>query len=192
MSPLQHVLAKITRGLRLMIGRCVLTAIDDSTGIQLVDVSTISRTRRSRLEHFQPYGLSSRPRVGAEGLVAFLGGSQDHGIVFMVGDRRYRLKPLQDGGCALHDHLGDYIEIRPADREIKLVAQKVTISASTNRIEGPLTVTGFAQFEGSVKADGSLTAGEVTSENAGLNMTQVRNTYNAHTHPGGGAPNPQM
>jgi phage baseplate assembly protein V len=47
------------------------------------------------MEHFEPYGFTSNPLAGAEGVVTFLGGDRSHAIALVIADRRYRLQSLQ-------------------------------------------------------------------------------------------------
>lgn len=179
--------------LQQMFLRCVLRAIDDERRMQLVEVSTLAGAVRGKAEHFHPYGFSSKPLPGAEGLVGFVGGAQDHPILITVADRRYRLQPLQDGGVALHNQFGDFVVLRPDDREIEVHAgTKVILSSPDVEVQGRFKVTGTSQFDAQIHCDAGVVAAEVTSENADLNMSQVKNHYNIHVHPGGGAPNPQM
>jgi phage baseplate assembly protein V len=188
-----NALAALKNRMQLMLGRCVLRAIDDEKKMQLVEVGTLSGAVRGKVEHFHPYGFSSKPLPGAEGVVGFVGGAQDHPILLVVADRRYRFQPLQDGGCALHSQFGDFVVLRPADREIEVhAATKVILSAPDVEVVGRFKVTGTSQFDAQINCDASIVGNEVRSVSADLNMSQVKNFYNAHVHPGGGAPNPQM
>lgn len=188
-----NALAALKNRMQLMLGRCVLRAIDDGKLMQIVEIGTLSGAVRGKVEHFHPYGFSSKPLPGAEGVVGFVGGAQDHPILLVVGDRRYRLHPLQDGGVALHNQFGDFVVLRPDDREIEVhAATKVILSAPDVEVQGRFRVTGTSQFDAQINCDANIVGDEVRSENADLNLTQVKNFYNAHVHPGGGAPNPQM
>ena len=79
-----------------------------------------------------------------------------------------------------------------------LTGTQLTIICPTINITGDITLTGNLNMTGILDITGSLTctgniassAGSV-SDSSGT-MQQMRNTYNTHTHPGGGIPNPQM
>ncbi len=182
------------RVFRLMIRRCVVRQVDDEKNMQLLQLGTFKKAVRGNVEHFHPYGLSTKPLEGAEGIYAQIGGDADHGVALVISDRRYRLKPLQDGGVALYAYTGDYVVVRPDDREVEVHAGlKVILSAPDVEVQGRLKVTGTAHFDAQINCDAGVIANEITSQSAGpLNMSQVKNKYNTHVHPGGGAPNPQM
>lgn len=64
------------------------------------------------MEHFEPYGFTSNPLAGAEGIATFLGGDRSHGVVLVVADRRYRLKALAAGEVAIYTDEGDKIHFK--------------------------------------------------------------------------------
>ncbi|MNJ39254.1 Bacteriophage Mu Gp45 protein [compost metagenome] len=82
------------------------------------------------LEHFEPYGFTSHPLPGAEGIAAFLGGDRSHGIVLAVADRRYRLQALEAGEVALYTDEGDKVHLKRG-RIIDIETDTLNIRAST-------------------------------------------------------------
>ncbi|EGH25839.1 Phage baseplate assembly protein V, partial [Pseudomonas amygdali pv. mori str. 301020] len=64
------------------------------------------------MEHFEPYGFTSNPLAGAEGIAAFIGGDRSHGLLLVVADRRYRLKGLESGEVAIYTDEGDKIHLK--------------------------------------------------------------------------------
>lgn len=64
------------------------------------------------MEYFEPYGFTSNPLAGAEGIATFLGGDRSHGVVLVVADRRYRLKALAAGEVAIYTDEGDKIHFK--------------------------------------------------------------------------------
>lgn len=95
-----------------MIGRAVISAVDDSKNIQLMKIDLLADETKEGVERFQNYGFTSYPKAGAEGLVLFVGGDRDHGIVVNVDDRRFRLKNLAEGEVALFTDEGDKIHFK--------------------------------------------------------------------------------
>jgi phage gp45-like len=57
------------------------------------------------------YGLTSRPRPGADAAVAFLGGNRGAGVVIATSDGRFSVQ-LADGEVALHTHEGAKVHLR--------------------------------------------------------------------------------
>lgn len=85
-----------------VIGRGVVTSIDDTTGLARGQSTTGADQIADDIEFITPYGLSFRPAAGAETLVWSVGASARH-LLAMVFDRRIRLKStLEEGEVALH------------------------------------------------------------------------------------------
>ncbi|WP_431477838.1 phage baseplate assembly protein domain-containing protein [Massilia eburnea] len=59
-------------------------------------------------------GFTSVPKPGAEGVVVFVGGNRDHGLVIAVEDRRFRLKGLASGEVAIYDDQGQKVHLTRA------------------------------------------------------------------------------
>lgn len=96
------VIARLASRVRLSIGRAVLRGVNDARKLQAVQVEIRAGEVRDGAEHFQTYGLTSKPFVGAEGIALAVGGSTDHMVVICVDDRRYRVKGLADGEVCLY------------------------------------------------------------------------------------------
>jgi len=96
------LLAPLSRRLRLMASRAVLSLISDATGMQIVQVKLLNGEVRDGIERVQNYGFTSVPLPGAEAIFLSLGGDRDHGIVITADDRRYRIKGLQGGEVAIY------------------------------------------------------------------------------------------
>ncbi len=101
----------LERRVQMMVGRAIVTAVDDERGVQEVQVEILSDETQDGVEHLQPYGFAAHPKAGAEGVVLAAGGTRSHAVVIAVGDRRYRLKSLAEGEVALFDDLGQVIRL---------------------------------------------------------------------------------
>lgn len=96
------LIRQLFRRVQLMVGRAVLTAVDDSLQLQAVQVEAFSGEVVDGAERFQDYGLSSHPPRGAEALLLAVGGIRQHPIVAAVVDRRYRPTGLEEGEVILY------------------------------------------------------------------------------------------
>jgi phage baseplate assembly protein V len=178
---------RMTAGARnkasLMVGRCILKAIGDGKAVQLVQAQLLAEEIHDDVERIQQYGLTSVPKPGAEGVIVFVGGNRDHGLLIAVEDRRYRLKGLEAGEVALYDDLGQKVHLTRAGIVVDGAGLPVTITNTpTVRMESNLEVTGDIKDQ----CDG-----------AGRTMSGMRAIYNDHDHddPQGGkvlTPNGQM
>lgn len=63
------------------------------------------------LDRVEPYGFSYRPKPGAEVYLAFPSGDRSHGIVVVIGDKRYQMD-LEEGEAGLHDDEGNWVYIK--------------------------------------------------------------------------------
>nr|WP_277419014.1 phage baseplate assembly protein [Pseudomonas viridiflava] len=61
-----------------------------SSKMQALQMRLTAGEVRGDMEHFEPYGFTSNPLAGAEGIAAFIGGDRSHGLLLVVADRRYR------------------------------------------------------------------------------------------------------
>lgn len=171
---------KLTESLRgkvqLMVGRAILSAINDGGAIQTVQAQLLADEVQDDAERIQQYGFSSVPLAGAEGVLVFVGGNRDHGLVIATDDRRYRKKGLQAGEVCLYTDEGDSIVFNrgkivrvTAGTQVEVTAPVVTIKAATKvRMETPLL-----EVTGDIKDK---------CDSSGKTMAGMRTTYNTHTH----------
>jgi phage baseplate assembly protein V len=96
------LLSPLSRRLRLMASRAVLSLISDASGMQIVQVKLLNGEVRNGIERYQQYGFTSVPLPGAEGIYLSLGADRDHGVIIVADDRRYRIKGLQSGEVAIY------------------------------------------------------------------------------------------
>lgn len=130
-------LRQMGRRVMLMVGRCVLQAANDAAGIQALQLSGLEGELIEDAERMQDYGFTSVPFPGAEAVLVFPGGLRSHGLVVAVGDRRYRLKGLQEGEVAMYDDQGQKVVLGRAGIRIEtslkvdIEAPEVTVTAGT-------------------------------------------------------------
>ena len=77
----QRLIRPISARVKLMIGRAVLTIINDATKIQSVQIQALAGETLDNVERFQNYGFSGHPHPGAEAVLVSLGGMRQHPIV---------------------------------------------------------------------------------------------------------------
>lgn len=130
------MIAPVQRRVANLVGRGVVNTTDDSTQIQLSQVSLLDGEVRDEIERFQSYGFSSNPREGAEAVVVFVGGRRDHGLAIQVDDRRYRIRNLESGEVAVYNDTGAKIVLRSSgDIEITPPTGKViALAGSSNPV----------------------------------------------------------
>lgn len=96
-SDFKRLIRPLQNKIFLLIGRALISAIDNSEGTQKLSISLLQNENLSGVEKLQDYGFENYPKPGAEGVALFLNGNRNQGIVVVVHDRRYRPSDLVEG-----------------------------------------------------------------------------------------------
>lgn len=140
---INRLLGPLTRGLRGMVLRGVITLVNDAAALQRVQLQmrgmpqpdgSVGAERADNLEVIGHYGITSVPHTGAEAIMLSINGVKAHGVIIAVDDRRYRLTGLQEGEVALYDDLGNVVKLGRQELSVTGV-QKVHVVAPTALIE---------------------------------------------------------
>jgi phage gp45-like len=89
----QRLVAPLKRRVLLMVGRAVVERVYDDLKCQGLQVSLLNGEVRDKVEHFQPYGFTSHPPPGSEGVFLAVGGNRSHG-----SDHPFEQGKGEDGG----------------------------------------------------------------------------------------------
>ncbi len=87
----------------LLIGRCVILAVDTTTKVQELQIEALKDEVIDNIEHRQTYGFASVPLAGADGIVLAVGASRNNAVMIGVEDTRYRVQGLENGDVAIYD-----------------------------------------------------------------------------------------
>ena len=148
MSLSERILGLLVRG--------GLTSSDDKHPMRYVQASVFDGELEDDIEHFEPYGFTSRALNGAEVLLAHLDGDRSHPIAAIITDRRYRKKDLKPGEVAIFDHRGNHIWIAEDGLHVEATSLPVTVHTSgTVTLDCPkVHITGDVKVDGDVVASG--------------------------------------
>lgn len=188
MSALQKALQPLSRKINNMISRAVINLVNDSEGIQIVQIGGYANEVLDKIERFQNVGFTSVPvkpdsSGTTEGIVVFPAGLRSHGIVIATDDRRFRMKDMEESESVMHNLLAvpDFIKI---DKDGNIVIQcsgEVQITAPTVDITGDLEVNGAIHATGNIDGDLDIIAqGEI--DDADRTLKDMVDGYNPHTH----------
>ena len=169
--------------MRNFISRCTVGLVNAATKLQSLQIRMMAGEVKDEVEHLEPYGFTSHPLRGAEGVAVFPGGDRSHGVVIVIADRKYRLQGLKPGEVALHDDQGQCVHLTREGIVVKAAGRPITFTdASKLRIECPVECTH-----------------DITDrvDAGGTSMAAMRQVHNDHDHPdphGGntGKPNQEM
>lgn len=150
-----------------MVSRAIVTASDDSTGIQSHQIEGLAEEVHDGVERMQDYGFTSHPFEEAEAVVVFASGLRSHPLIVALGDRRYRLKNLEQGEVAIYDDQGQVVHLK-RDGIFIHTDKKVTIEAGEDiSITGDAKITIDAADDVLIKSDSKITLDAPEVELAG-------------------------
>lgn len=174
----KRLLAPLQKKIFLLLGRAVLTLINNAEGTQKIQITVLDNEIITGVERFQEYGFETYPHTDAEVFTLFLNGNRDHGIALCVHDRRYRPKDLVEGEVAnytdedqssgrhrIHFKKGQIIEINCKQCNVNATIQAKVTSPDTE-------ITG-----GTVKLASQAAMQKLLNDN-------FATLYDGHTHPG--------
>lgn len=161
---------KLLSLLRGLLARGVVESVDDTPMMRTVQAEFLPGDVREGLEHFEPYGFTSRVKQGAEAIGAFFNGDRSHGVVLVTADRRFRLH-VEEGEVAVFD-----------DQEQKVVLARDGIVVETPK---NLTATVGGNAIATVSGTTTLQSGEVTIDAPSVHITGTLSVDGLITGTGG-------
>ena len=165
--------------LRLIVGRCLITATKYKDGEMLSDIGLVADEKRRNVELMQQYGFSSRPKGNVDGVAIFVGGSRENGVVIATRGECPELKP---GEVMVHSPFGSSIKLKE-DGSVELVTDSKKF-----RFVGDIETTGKVTVDGKIEAGGAIEAGgEIT---AMKNTTHISLSTHMHATAAPGNPVP--
>lgn len=111
---LRRMDTKIARALsRVRLGfRAVLTALDTSPSVQLLQADGLSGEQLQAAEVFQHFGFTSAPPAGTQCIVLPLGGKSSHGVIVATEHGSYRVQALKSGEVCVYNQSGAKITLK--------------------------------------------------------------------------------
>ena len=101
---------KLSAQLRSIARRGALTNSDSSGAGQVLQMETLADDV-DETEHMEPYGFTSHPPAGSEGVVLHLGGDRGHPVALNVGSRGTRVTELESGEVAVYHQNGTTLRL---------------------------------------------------------------------------------
>ncbi len=165
----------VKKKIYLLIGRAILTAVNNDEKTQKVQVTALKDETISDIERMQEYGFETYPKTGtAEAVVLFQNGNRDQGLVVCVHDKDKRPTDLTEGNVRMYDW---------NNNKITLTNDGITIEdKNSNKIEmksGEINITGTKI--NLLNASEAFING--TTFDAWMTAT-LKTTFDAHVHGG--------
>lgn len=108
---IDKMLGPARRRLQNLVARGTVALSNAALKMQALQVRLLADETLDQLEHFEPYGYTSRPHPGAEVLTLSVDGDRSHTVVIVAADRRYRMRELEEGEIAIQDDLGQSVHL---------------------------------------------------------------------------------
>lgn len=137
---MERILNPIKRRIQLMIGRCILTAVDNSKKTMMLECEVLKNEKLTQVERLEEFGFASYPPADrtTEGLLLFVNGNRDFGFCIKAHNREARediKSDLEEGASIQYgkDSAGSYtnkIIIKPTSNTIEIENQtghKITV-----------------------------------------------------------------
>ncbi|MDR1946591.1 MAG: phage baseplate assembly protein V [Desulfovibrio sp.] len=117
----------VTR-INTLVSRAVLHKTDSEPGVQTLQLRILADEDMQDVEHVEPYGFTSSPLSGAEGVVLNVAGRRGACVGINFGNRNVRVTGLKSGEVCIFTDEGDKITLK-RDRHIKIETLHLEIEA---------------------------------------------------------------
>ena len=102
-------LDRTARRVMSALARGLVKFVNDSGGIQRMQVRFSPLQTIDNLPRCAEYGFTSNPPEDSDAVVAFAGGDRSNGVVIATGNAKYRMTQLETGEVAIHDNIGQSV-----------------------------------------------------------------------------------
>ncbi len=165
-------MANAFQKMRLMIARGVVNLINDTGGLQILQVEALDDEIRDGVERVQNFGLSSHPPRGSLPIMVAVSGSRDHLVAVAVDNEAHRPKGLSEGEVKLYSAHNSFFYLNE-DGEAILDCKKFIINAS----EKTEINTPEATFSEKASVNGLFSFNNGMSGQAGSNGIALAGSY---------------
>lgn len=165
-----HEMNRLGRRILLMMARGAIALVDDTKGVQTLQVRLNALELIPDVPRYAEYGFTSNPPGGTQALVAFKNGDRNDGFVIATSNAKYRMTALATGEVAIHDSRGQSVYLTEAGIVVNGGGNPITFTNTPEVIaDTPL-----------LKCKGDILDNYETNTRTVAGMRQVANS---HTHP---------
>ncbi len=199
---LNRLLDPIRRRIATLVSRAVLAAVNAAPGCQTLQVTILADEPQVDVEHMEPYGFTSNPPAGAEGVILNVAGQRGAAVGLNFGNRSVRVTGLKNGEVCIFTDEGDKITLKrdrhmevetlhllvKAEEDIAMETKTYTVKASGGvAYQTPsYQLGGTGGCAAAISANMAITGN--TTQNGSITSTgdQVAGgiSQTGHTHPG--------
>lgn len=120
-----------------IIGRAILTALDNTGGMQRLKLSVMKDETLSNIERIQEYGLDTYPAADTQVILVCQNGNREQALAICVSDRDARPTDLAEGEVCLYtteDDGGDHRIHLKAGKIIDIKGTTLNITTTGNAV----------------------------------------------------------
>jgi phage gp45-like len=128
---IKKIVAPLSRKISLMMSRCVINIVDDSSPTQNAQIECFQDEVFDDAEVWQHFGFSSNPPRGTEGVALFPGGERQSPLIIATENKDKRPLNLEEGESCVYSSCGDSFALKV---ENKAELQTKSFSIQTNKI----------------------------------------------------------
>ena len=177
----QKLLAPLSRRLRLITDKAIITLVNDSLQRQGLQLKVLADESADDVERFQNYGHTSVPPEGSEAIVLGIGGARAGLVAIAVEHKGSRPKNLEAGDSCLYHQEGHRV-VLSKDKAVSIEAKSVITEAS----EKTLTISPDNEIQGAMHVTLNIT----TDADVIINGKSFLD--HKHDLPGGGQTSPPV
>lgn len=128
--------------IRAMLSRGRLVGFEDGEGLQRVRATGFAGEEVDRVWRHQPFGFTSSPPPGSEGLLLRLGGRAERTVALGFEHPAHRPTSTPQGGTVIYDAFGNAVSLVEQSlrvvhaQEIVLKAGKIVLDSADIRLGG--------------------------------------------------------
>ncbi|WP_303173080.1 phage baseplate assembly protein V [uncultured Desulfovibrio sp.] len=199
---LNRLLDPIRRRIATLVSRAVLAAVNAAPGCQTLQVTILADEPQVDVEHMEPYGFTSNPPAGAEGVILNVAGQRGAAVGLNFGIRSVRVTGLKSGEVCIFTDEGDKITLK-RDRHMEVETLHLLVKAEEDIAMETKTYTvkasgGVAYQTPSYQLGGTGGCAAAISANMAITGNTTQNgsitstgdqmaggiSQTGHTHPG--------
>ena len=105
-------IAPLGRTVMSMIFGSLTTKVDDTTNLQLLNISSHKDLTMKDIERISEYRFTSVPPDGSEAVVVCISGNRDHPVIIATDSSTYRKNNLSEGDVCVYNNNSDYILLK--------------------------------------------------------------------------------
>jgi phage gp45-like len=125
-NTIKKVTEPLARRVALMVSKCSLTLIDDSTKTQKAQSEFFTGEVYDDSEVWQNFGFTSVAPSGSEGVSLFVGGERKVPLIIATECKGKRLNNLKEGDAAVYSLAGNYLKVG-ANNSVEIKTNKLSI-----------------------------------------------------------------